>query len=68
MSVCHAYRRDNQGPFILSRFIRTGAEERVDAFGKRVGESVDEDFGINVIERHLQPRESRAFKNKMVVI
>lgn len=54
LSLYRVYWSDSQRPVVLSRFISAGAEERVDAFTERVIESVDVDFSIDVVERHLQ--------------
>lgn len=54
LSLYHVHWSDSQRPVVLSRFIRAGAEEWVDAFTERVIESVDVDFSIDVVERHLQ--------------
>lgn len=50
---CDVYWRDGQRPLVLPGFVCAGAEEREDVFAEHVVESVDVDFGVDVVERHL---------------
>lgn len=52
-SLHPAHRCDGQRPIVLPRFVGTRAEERVDALVEDVVESVDVDFSVDVVERHL---------------
>ena len=63
-SLRPAHRCDGQRPVVLPWFVGTRTEERVDALVEDVVESVDVDFSVDIVERHLWRNTALFWKHK----